>query len=98
MYTPKYESQLNYEKQEKECLAHLNAALPFLKENAFLLSEFIENQELLPEYGYTTELKEEIAGLKKELELLKSVIPESFINKIEHLSLADVMELETKIS
>lgn len=95
---PKYEKLIAWDEQEKKTKKALDKLLPFLSENKFVLSDWIDNNELLEEYGYTTELKEEIAGLKKELETLKRVIPESFIDRIDSLSLSDLMEIESKLT
>lgn len=95
---PEYEKQIAWDKQEKETKETLDKLLPFLSENKFVLLNWIDNNELLEEYGYTTELKEELAGLEKELEILKRVIPKSFIDRIDSLSLSDLMEIESKLT
>lgn len=95
---PKYEKQIGWDEQEKKTKEALDKLLPFLSKNKFVLSDWIDNNELLEGYGYTTELEEEIAGLEKELETLKMVIPESLIDRIDNLSLSDLMEIESKLT
>lgn len=95
--TPRYEQQLAWEKKQKEAISFLNKTLPFLKENPFVLQEWVDNQELLPEYGYTTELKEEIVGLKEELTVIRRCLPESLLKRLEDMSLSDLMDLEERL-